>query len=320
MVWPPITSMSSAQADGQSCGQVECLMSTLACWFMPKQVTSNALFAEGVYPQIPQRNPRVSHALRTQISSAIGVDRLPVDVAGGWAAEESHGGGDIFRPASLAGDGLVGQVMCRFRLVFRSRRADQPGNDAIHGDAIGGEVVGERAGEADDSRLRRHHMGTIFRPRMRAQPADIDDGPCPGFTERRKTRLHAMKCAIEGDIEDLAPRGVVHCGEGLFGTQRRVVDENIDAAELLYGRLRHRLYRLGISYIADVHQRLAARCLDLPYDALGLGAVAARINDDRRANLGQRQRDRTADVAAGPGDDSYFARELPGHQPLSPQR
>ena len=29
-----ITSMSSAQADGQSCGQVECRMSILARWFM----------------------------------------------------------------------------------------------------------------------------------------------------------------------------------------------------------------------------------------------------------------------------------------------
>ena len=31
---PSITSTSSAQADGQSCGQVECRISILACWFM----------------------------------------------------------------------------------------------------------------------------------------------------------------------------------------------------------------------------------------------------------------------------------------------
>ena len=32
---PSITSTSSAHAEGQSCGQVEWRMSTLACWFMP---------------------------------------------------------------------------------------------------------------------------------------------------------------------------------------------------------------------------------------------------------------------------------------------
>src|ERR1700722_484685 len=50
MVELSITSISSAQADGQSCGQVECRMSTFACWFMGLWVTSKAGRAERNYP------------------------------------------------------------------------------------------------------------------------------------------------------------------------------------------------------------------------------------------------------------------------------
>ena len=53
-----ITSTSSAQADGQSCGQLEWRTSSLACWFMPT-VTSNAGWPRvGIYPAIPMRKPQ----------------------------------------------------------------------------------------------------------------------------------------------------------------------------------------------------------------------------------------------------------------------
>src|SRR4051812_44073960 len=100
MLLPSITSMSSAQAEGQSCGQVEWRMSILACWFMTRQVTSNAGVAEGIYPAIPRRKPQQSHALCAEVSAAIGMDRLPVDIARGRAAEEPHHGRDVLRPAT----------------------------------------------------------------------------------------------------------------------------------------------------------------------------------------------------------------------------
>ena len=45
--------------------------------------------------------------------------------------------------------------------------------------------MGERAGEADDAGLGRHHMGAIAGAGMRAQAADIDDGPCPARFQKR---------------------------------------------------------------------------------------------------------------------------------------
>src|SRR5712675_430289 len=99
MLLPSITSMSSAQADGQSCGQVEWRMSTLACWFMPRLVTSNSRVAERLYLGLHRRNQRPCHALRAEIGPAIGVDRLPVDVARARPAEEAHHGRDVVRAA-----------------------------------------------------------------------------------------------------------------------------------------------------------------------------------------------------------------------------
>ncbi len=55
------------------------------------------------------------HALGAEIGPAIGVDGLPVDVARAGPAQETHGCGDVFRPAPLAGDGLMGQMMRRLR-------------------------------------------------------------------------------------------------------------------------------------------------------------------------------------------------------------
>src|SRR5258708_18808916 len=102
------------------------------------------------------------HALSAEIGPAIGVDGLSVDVARSRTAQEPHSCGDIFRPAAGAGDGLMGQVMRGFRLVFRARRADQPGNDAVHGDALGGQVIRQPAGEAADCRLPGHDMGAVL--------------------------------------------------------------------------------------------------------------------------------------------------------------
>src|SRR5882724_8461046 len=105
MVEPSITSISSAQADGQSCGQVECrmsiLLSILACWFRTRQISPKNEPAERIYPA----KRVVRHASCAEIGPAIGVDRLPCDVARVGTTQESHRRGNILGLAALAGDG-----------------------------------------------------------------------------------------------------------------------------------------------------------------------------------------------------------------------
>src|ERR1700682_2440747 len=125
-------------------------------------------------------------------------------------------------------------MMRGLRFVFRARRADQSGNDAVYSDVVAGKVIRKRAGEADNSRFRGHNMGAVFRTGMRAQSPDADDGSRSAFPQRRKTGFCAVKRSIEGAVEDFAPLGVAHLAERLFPPQRRIIDENIDSAELLY--------------------------------------------------------------------------------------
>src|ERR1700682_6433622 len=126
-----------------------------------------------------------------------------------------------------------------------------------------------------------------------------------------------MKRAVERDIEDLAPLGVTHFGERFFPPQRSIVDQDIDAAEMLHRCIRHRLHRCGVGHVADMDQRLAAGSFDLARDGPGLGTVAARIDHQRRTALRQRQRDGAADITPRAGDDGYFSREfvVAGHVP-----
>ena len=64
------------------------------------------------------------YALCAEIGPAIGVDRLPGDVARTRAAQETHHCGDVLGSSAVAGQGLMRQMMRRFRLVLRPQRAD----------------------------------------------------------------------------------------------------------------------------------------------------------------------------------------------------
>src|SRR5437660_7234733 len=62
------------------------------------------------------------HASCAEIGPAIGVDRLPRDVARSRAAQETHHRGDVLGSAAFAGQRLMRQMMRWFGLVFRPRR------------------------------------------------------------------------------------------------------------------------------------------------------------------------------------------------------
>src|SRR3974390_3917763 len=102
------------------------------------------------------------------------MDGLPGDVARGSRAEEHDHAGDVLRPAALASDRRVRQMMLRLRRVLWARRADEPRHDAIHGDAALREIVRHRPGETHEARLRAHHMRAVFRAGMGAHTADVD--------------------------------------------------------------------------------------------------------------------------------------------------
>ena len=162
-------------------------------------------------------------------------------------------------------------------------------------------------------------MRAIFRTRMRAEAANIDDGSCARLAQRRQAGFYTEERAVERNVENFAPRRIAHLGERLLAPQRCVVDEDIETAELLDGRIRHGLHRHGVGDVPDMNQRLAAGRFYLAHDRVRLGAVAACVHHDRGTSLRERQRDRPADIAARASDDGDLAGEFLGHEPLSTQ-
>ncbi len=161
-------------------------------------------------------------------------------------------------------------MMLRLGLAGRARRADQAGHHAVHRDIVAGEIVRERAREADQPGLGGDHVRAVLGAGMRREAADIDDGAGLALAQLRQAGLHAVEGAVEHDRHDLAPFLVAQLLERLLAAQRRVVDENIDAAEPLHRGGRHLLHRLGVGDVGGDRERLAAGLLDLAHDRLGL--------------------------------------------------
>jgi hypothetical protein len=92
--------------------------------------------------------------------------------------------------------------------------------------------------------------------------------------------------------------------------QCRVVDEDIDVSEFLQRCVGERSRGLVVADVAKNSDRLAAGLLDLADDAISLSLVRPDIHDDGSARFRQRQRDRTADIAPGAGNDGNFSGEF----------
>jgi CO/xanthine dehydrogenase Mo-binding subunit len=110
-----------------------------------------------------QAKQQQGHALGAQISAAIGVDRLPVDIARGGAAEESHRGRDILRAAPF------GRPV-RVHWTREDEMSQAPFGAAM---AIEIEADLDAEGEVVDWRHSVWSTGHATRPGRAAQPASL---------------------------------------------------------------------------------------------------------------------------------------------------
>jgi hypothetical protein len=120
--------------------------------------------------------------------------------------------------------------------------------------------------------------------------------------------------AVDRAVEDDAAHGLPvlhrHLGEGLVGTDRRVVDEDVDAAELRHRLGDHRIDLILPGNVGDDGDRLDTAGPSLLCDRIGLRLVGPRVDDDVRAFRGQLQDRRAPDVAARAGHQGHLAFEL----------
>ena len=88
---------------------------------------------------------------------------------------------------------------------------------------------------------------------MRGKAADVDDRPRPAGAQVRQAGGDAIERAVEGNGENLAPIGQGHAIDRRLAPHRRVVHQDIEAAETGDGSL-HQAYNFTLLKYAGNNQ------------------------------------------------------------------
>ena len=140
------------------------------------------------------------------------------------------------------------------------------------------------------------------------------DAPVVAFAHARPDRLRAIGRANQVHADDELEIRHLHLGEGLVTQHAGVVDEDVDAAPLLFRARRHRGHLLEIGDVSGVGHRdpaAGANLLHDPQRILRWGAASAEIiDDDFRAARRQSQRVGASEAGACAGDDRDPAMKL----------
>ena len=143
------------------------------------------------------------------------------------------------------------------------------------------------------------------------------DAPIVALPHARPDGLRAIGRADQVHAEDELEIRHVHLGEGLVAQHAGVVDEDVDAAPLLFRARRHRGDLLEIGDVGWVGHRCPAAGANLFHNAQGIvgsDAVSAEvIDDDFRAARRKSKSMRTSKARARASDDGHSAVKLDCH-------
>ena len=159
-----------------------------------------------------------------------------------------------------------------------------------------------------ERRLRRRVGGLREAGGGEAEDArDVDDRAAR--LHHAPARLRHPVAAVEVDVDDLAELVGLLARRRVGGPDAGVVDEDVDAPELLDGGVDERLAVLGLGDVGGDRDRPPARRLD---ELLGLLQLldAPRAERDVGAGLSQRLGERHPEARRGSGDDRDLAVQL----------
>jgi signal transduction histidine kinase len=193
--------------------------------------------------------------------------------------------------------------------VAQELRVHRSGADHVHGDAVTRDLARERLGEADERRLAARVHGLAGAADAPGVGRDGDDPPAPPRDHAPQHGARGVEGAFEVDRDEPLPEGRIALDEGHQALPAGVVDEHVDRAELVLGGAHGRLERDQVADVRVGAQRPPARDHDLVRDRAGVPAV--QVGDpDRRARLGQAERDGAPDATATSGDERDRAAQL----------
>jgi hypothetical protein len=210
----------------------------------------------------------------------------------------------------------LGLARDRVNVVGHARLGHR--RDAVDRDLGAPELHSRGAGEAGDPGLGR---GVVALAEVAHQPRDragVDDAAALALLFHLNGRgPRAQVGAFQMHVDDRIPDVRRQLHQGLVPEDARVVDQDVEAAEVVDRNLDDVLRPLLGGDVVEAGRRFAAQLFDLGHDLLGHGvtrpAAVARaaeiVHDYLGALAGKGQGICPADSAAGAGDCCYFAVE-----------
>src|SRR5581483_1724281 len=197
------------------------------------------------------------------------------------------------------------------RVLLAERRA---GGERVHVDVVVAQLAGERAGEAHHAGLGGDVVGARAAAAVEdGARGDVDDLPLAALAHVGHYRAAAQPGTLEVDLHQAVPlldRDLLEAdprhGDGR--EDRRVVDQDVDAAEPIDGAVSHGLGGFLVRDVGLDGERLAAHLGDLLRHGLGRPAVDVG-HDHLRALARHAQAVGAADPVAAARHDGYFVLE-----------
>jgi hypothetical protein len=137
--------------------------------------------------------------------------------------------------------------------------------------------------------------------------ADIDHAATPGMCSLKKVRedsLERQEGTVERDRHDFSPVGVIDCLDLCLAPERRVVDQNVNAAESSNRFCDSRRNGRRIPDVSCHHNGPPAFQSNQPGRLFSFFDGSARVDSNISTTLRQGKSDRASDVPRGPGDES----------------
>ena len=163
----------------------------------------------------------------------------------------------------------------------------------------------DRAGEPDESRLRRNVIRLPGVPRLGDDGRNIDDAARALFEHRAERLLDAEVRAGEVGLQHRVPIVELHAQRERVARDRGVVDENVEPAHFLECVLEAVFHLRGVGHVHRDRERFATRSSDFLRER-GELIRAARGDHDFGARLGQRERRGAPNALGRAGNQSDF--------------
>jgi hypothetical protein len=245
--------------------------------------------------------------------AAVYAEGLAGDEAGFGAGEEGDGVGDVGGFGDAAQRGETGEVFDHL-LAFSGAEelgVGGAGADGVDRDAAGAEFFGGDGGHLLDGHLAGGVNAVAGDGRALEGGGDVHDATAGA--EAAGGLAQCEEGAAEVGVEDGAELLVSELGDWLADGAAGVVDDDVEAAEGLFGLGEKPGDVGGFADIGLDGEGLAAGGGDAGDDLRGGGGVARVVDDDGRAFGGEAGGDGGADAAGGTGDEGDFGEEG-GHE------